>query len=512
MLRMKIKNALIWAIKSALYTPNKDPQRVSKYKNIGLEIDEALKNISFPVELTSIEKFEKKSSISINVYSYEIIKGRLNVYILYHTKNKQQRHVNLLLIKNENQTHYCWIKDLSRLISNQSSKHDGKIFSYDRCLRIFYCKEKLDEHEELCKDHKAVKIVMPKPKSNIKFKNYNHSLRVPFVIYADFECLLHNINTCQPNPEKSYINKYQKHYPISFTYYVKYSNGYYKKPVTYIGEDASKVFVEMMKKESIEIKKVYDKIIPMKKLTKQELIDFKNAKTCHICGYDFNEKDKKVRDHDHLTGKYRGAAHNECNLNYNNPTFLPVYIHNLANYDVHLFIKELGYDKENIDVIPNNEEKYISFSKNVKDGIKLRFLDTFKFMASSIDALSSNLKKEQFRETTKHFPNELLDLVIKKGVYPYEYMDDIKKFEENKLPDKKYFYSRLNKSDISDDEYNHAKIVWEKFNIKNLEEYTRLYNETDVLILADIFENFRDVCLKTYKLDLSWYFTAPGLS
>ena len=99
-----------------------------------------LKNVPFPVKLTNIEKFEKRSKISVSVYSYD---ENFSVYVLYHTKERQSKHVNLLLLKNENQTHYCWIKDLSRLISSQLSKHNGKRYPCDRCLRIFYCQENI---------------------------------------------------------------------------------------------------------------------------------------------------------------------------------------------------------------------------------------------------------------------------------------------------------------------------------------------------------------------------------
>ncbi|CAL1278657.1 unnamed protein product [Larinioides sclopetarius] len=243
---------------------------------------------------------------------------------------------------------------------------------------------------------------------------------------------------------------------------------------------------------------------------------------------------KKVIDHCHLTGKYRGPAHNKCNLYYRIPKFIPVKIHNLTGYDSHLFIKELGFDASQIDAIPNTEEKYISFSKKI-GGMKLRFIDSFKFMPSSLDNLSKNLRKmpenelskyppkirqmkyikylkSKFRETSLHFPDDKLDLITRKGVYPYDYMNSEDKYEETKLPPKDKFYNKLNECHITDEEYRHAQRVWKAFNIKNLGEYTDLYVRTDVLILTDVFENFRDVCLKTYKLDPDWYFTAPGLS
>ncbi|GFY22228.1 uncharacterized protein TNCV_3298711 [Trichonephila clavipes] len=189
-----------------------------------------------------------------------------------------------------------------------------------------------------------------------------------------------------------------------------------------------------------------------------------------------------------------------------------------------VFKRELGGDDGNIDVIPNNEEKYISFSKEVGakmvdvkegkqvkiSGIKLRFLDSFRFMASSLDNLVKNVK--EFRETSKYFPKDKLNLVTRKGVYPYDYMDSWQKCDETKLPKQKDFYNKMNESDISLEDYKYAKNAWNAFNIKTLGEYSDLYVKTDILILADIIEHFRDVCLKTYNLDPAWYFTAPGLS
>ncbi|GFT77601.1 uncharacterized protein TNCV_757891 [Trichonephila clavipes] len=213
-------------------------------------------------------------------------------------------------------------------------------------------------------------------------------------------------------------------------------------------------------------------------------------------------------------------------LNVPKPFLCPVFIHNLSGYNSHLLIRELGGDDGNIDVIPNNEEKCISFSKEVGakmvdikegkeikiSGIKLRFLDSFRSMASSLDNLAKNVKEREFIETSKYFPKDELNLVARKGVYPYDYMDSWQQCDETKLPRQKIFYNKMNESDISLEDYKHAKNVWNAFNIKTLGEYSDLYVKTDILILADIIEHFRDVCLKTYKLDPAWYFTSPGLS
>ena len=275
-----------------------------------------------------------------------------------------------------------------------------------------------------------------------------------------------------------------------------------------------------------KIKKIHKKFDFSAKMifTAKDQSAFENAKICWICQKEFGES-KKVRDHCHFTGKFRGAAHNICNLQFKKPKFTPVIFHNLSGYDAHLFVKNLGKTEGNIKCIPN-EEKYISFSKDIvvdeytnKKGEKIeimheiRFLDSFKFMAS-LENLVRNIAKsdlEKLKETEKSF-GDGVKLLSRKGIYPYDYMSKIEKFSETQLPPKEDFYSKLNDCGVSDDDYNHAKKVWKEFGIKNLGECHDLYLQSDVLLLADVFEEFRNVCMENYSLDPAWYYISPGLS
>src|SRR6218665_646399 len=214
--------------------------------------------------------------------------------------------------------------------------------------------------------------------------------------------------------------------------------------------------------------------------------DRKNFKASYMLGKD------RVRDYCHWSGKFKGAAHNECNLNYKIPKFIPVVFHNLSCYDSHLFVKKLrGSQNEKIKCIPNNEEKYILFSRDIvvdrfinkegKESIvrrELRFIDSFRFMSSSLDSLSKNLNKGQCKNLGRIYSdkNQLDLLVGKKGIYPYEYLYSIARLNDTELPPKSAFYSRLNDSDISDKDYEHAKSVWKCFGCKTLREYHNLYN------------------------------------
>ena len=133
-------------------------------------------------------------------------------------------------------------------------------------------------------------------------------------------------------------------------------------------------------------------------------------------------------------------------------------------------------------------------------------------MAVSLDSLVNNLPKDACNNVKRYYAEDKLSLLTRKGVYPYEYMNSPEKLKETKLPSREAFYSRLNGVGISDENYAHAQNVWETFDMRNLEDYHNLHNRVDVLLFADVFENFRDICNKNYKLDPAHYYIAPGLA
>ena len=203
-----------------------------------------------------------------------------------------------------------------------------------------------------------------------------------------------------------------------------------------------------------------------------------------------------------------------------------VVFHNLAGYEAHLFIRELSKHVTKMGVIAKNTEDYISFSMKVevdkyidKAGkerskeIEPRFIDGIKFMSSSLDSLVNNLAKgdHQFLGF-ENYSNYQCKLLIQKGIYPYEYMDSWDRFEETSLPPAKHFYSKLNMSGVSKTDYEHACTVWADFGVRNLGEYHNLYLRTNVILLTNVFESFRHVCLDNYGLDPAHFYTAPGLA
>ena len=368
---------------------------------------------------------------------------------------------------------------------------------------------------------------MPGSNSMLRFKNYHKQLPIPFVVYADFECFTKPMNTCGPNPKDSYNYNYQKHEPSGFCIYIKGVVDKKIKPIIYSkteeDEDISKLFVEKLTEATRGIyNDFYCRPKPLR-LTQDEQKSFDKAEFCHICNKELLED--KVRDHCHFTGQYRGAAHNSCNLKCRKPLILPVIFHNLQGYDAHLFIKQLASLPGELNCIPSTEEKYISFSKKIKVDeyrskktgqmiplyFEIRFIDSFKFLQTSLANLVSNLQPDDFHNTKREFKKNV-DLLTRKGVYPYDYVSSLEKLSETQLPPKEEFYSKLNDEEITDDDYQHATNVWNTFKCKSLRDYHDLYLKSDVLLLSDVFENFRKTCLKHYKLDPAHYYTSAGLA
>jgi len=375
-------------------------------------------------------------------------------------------------------------------------------------------------------------VELPKVGSELHFNSLQKTLSKPFVIYADIEALLIPIKNEKQNLNNSYTIHTQKHEACSIGFKVVCSeNGKFSKPFKmFRGKDAIPKFFESLfeeEKEIIEHMKTFKKTDMIMTLPQRD--EYNLATNCYVCDGAFTEDNRKVRDHCHVSGKYRGAAHDKCNLQLKLSSEIPVIFHNLKGYDTHHLMLKLGEFHKNIKVVPNNMEKYISFSIGTtrkewddklhtmvdKERFNLKFIDSFGFMPSSLSKLVENLKSsgpDNFKCTREEF-GSLTDMITRKGVYPYSYMDNWSKFdvEPAKLK-RKHFTNDLTGKKITKDDYKFFEKICGEFNIKNLGEYHDLYLKSDVLLLADVFENFRKMCLKYYKLDPCHYYTAPGLA
>ena len=394
---------------------------------------------------------------------------------------------------------------------------------------MYRTKNKLESHKKICENRNYCNVEMPNEDNKIiKYNQGEKSIKSPFIIYADLECLLEKISTCYNNPEKSSTTEINKHTPSGYSLFTHCSFDETKNKLYYYrGEDCMKKFCKDLREHATKIINYEKKdMIP---LTKKEEENHNNQKVCYICKKEFDMNDKKnykVRYNCHYSGKYRGAAHNMCNLRCKIPKETPIVFHNGSTYDYHFIIKELVKEFDgNFECLRENTEKYITFSvpikkkiknKNIEIAYKIKFIDSYRFMSMSLSKLIDNLseglhnniwldckscldyiktkneklifkcfncksyyEKDFNKELIKRFAstyefcNKNLNkfvLLLRKRVYPYEYMDKWERFHET-LPNKESFYSNLNMEYIEDIDYRHGSNVFKRFKIKNLEEY-----------------------------------------
>ena len=339
--------------------------------------------------LKDIPKVEKQNNININVFGWK----NSSAFPIYISKEKHKEAMNLLYYKN----HYVLINNFNRFMYNYTKHKDKKHFCM-YCLQCFSSADILKKHKKNCIIVNGKQSInMANEGEKVQFKNYHKKLEVPFVIYVDFEAIVEKIHGVKNNPDNSCTDVYQKHKDCSYVYKVVccYDDQYSKPIELYRGPNAVYKFIEKMLEEEKwckeTLKKHFNKQL---EITATEEKNFKNSDSCHICDIKYKSCDVRVRDHCHITGKYRGSAHQKCNINYKLTEKIPVIFHNLRGYDSHFIMQEIvsiaGKFKRKIYVIPNNMERYMSFML----GNHLIFLDSFQFMSRSLDYLAGCLPQE----------------------------------------------------------------------------------------------------------------------
>ena len=294
-----------WCVTRALNPVDKNKERVTqKLRKHAEELN--WKGISFPMEAEKTDRFEKNNpKISIHVFYLD---G--NVQPLKISDEERKINIDLLLVEKDGNRHYCLINSLSRLLSKQVTKHDGALVFCRRCLNHFSNNEKLEVHKEYCSRKDCVKIIMPEiiidKGGNVEipeiiFKNWNRMEKLPFIVYADFEAFLDNIDSCEPDNRRSFTEKYQQHKPCGFSYKIVCSKDIFLpksllKPVLYRekneDEDVAQIFVDKLEKDIYDIYQIFEK---SKKMiyTIKDKEKFIKSKECWICKKGFSKNDKK---------------------------------------------------------------------------------------------------------------------------------------------------------------------------------------------------------------------------
>ena len=393
------------------------------------------------MEHGNISQFEKKERIAVNVY-YITEAGAIDVLRvseLLPNDPTVQLHVDLLLVE----THYVLIRNMSRLVRKQVTEHQHEHFVCRRCLHLCTSERVLAKHTERCVQHKAQTVKMPEPTEadplvQMRFKETEKQLPLPFWFVADFESVLKPIDTVLPdvpepdqpardedgqlrfskfrnadNPDDglrgaSSTTRTQQHEACGFAYQLmSVDPRFYEPPVVVRGENCAAEFISRLQADVERVRGWLKNPAPMQ-LSDEQQRAHDAATHCWICEKEFTwldlECDQKHRDHCHVTGEYRGAAHARCNINYRikaDTISVPCFLHNLKNYDAHLIIAAATPEHGTITAIPNNTEKYISFS--IGDKLrKVEFKDSYAFMQASLDSLVHDLTVDDLINTRRY--------------------------------------------------------------------------------------------------------------
>ena len=405
------EKCFLWCVLRYLHPREKNDVRLTDLKQY--ENDLNTKGIDYPVQLRDISKFENLNPAlpGINVFS-----GNENnkFYPLRMAQRHTQQTIDLFLHEQDGKYHYSLIKNFSRLFRSQITlRTNGKIFF---ARNVLLTSQQSDYSKNISNIVHPMKqllcVCLLETQSYVLIITTNNSV----VVYADFECFAKPMNTCSPNPEDSHTYSYQKHEPSGFCLYIRgLVPNTTLKPILYTkttkSDDIPAIFVSKLAGITNKIyNDFYYQPLPLK-LTKQSQEEFNKAEFCHICNKALNGD--KVRDYCLFTGVYRGAAHISCNLKCRKPMILLVIFHNLQGYDAHLFIKQLSRLPDELNCIPSTEEKYISFSKKIKVNenisrkngetvsvyFELRFIDSYKFLQTSLSDFVGNLQPDDFYNT-----------------------------------------------------------------------------------------------------------------
>ena len=458
-----------------------------------------------PMKLKDIGKFETENNLSITIFKYnndatieedEIIYKNPHVDIVYRTKNPNARSVPLLILEERDKYHYVGIVDLDRLLNI----HDRQRGIYIHCkwciscLHGFRSQIAFDRHVPLCKANldKTTLYVMPKNKC-LKFTDYSKTVTPGYVVYADIEALL------IPNGDGNET----KHLPIAAGSLIVPLKAQAATDYQYfVGDDCLVRFLQYIEEFVLSTVVPFYKNnahTPMVPLSSVQQSDFNQSTRCYLCDHDDGQP--LVRDHDHVTGHYLGAACKSCNLSRQIRPQLPIVFHNFRGYDSHHIIKHAlsKFKHWSLSVVPQSTEKFLAIFAHLH-GVTLRFMDSYQFLSDSLARLSSFL--DCFPLTSTAFPQ---NSIHKKGIFPYTFATSLEILQTTTSLPPKW-------AGITDVEYNEAHDAWNSAGCQSLLDYMLYYLRLDVYLLADIFQAFRIKALQEDGLEPLCFLSIPGMS
>ena len=411
----------MWCHVRLINPTNSHPERINK-QNRKITASLNYSDIAFSLDINDYEKIEDRLQMQVNVFGYEN-----KVYPLYISKKSYNQTLNLILITEKEKSHYVFIEDFNRLMFSKTKHKDKKHFCMS-CLQNFSTKEILNNHRKLCLLINSCQAANYESGTK-KFTNYNKQIPILFKIYAATECILKRTKI----KEGEHTIKYQEHYPNSLGAKLAcIDDRFTSTSIIFKGKNCINKFIRWVldkQKWTPQItKKYFNKRLIM--TNKDEEI-YNNLQIFWICNEKINTD--KVRDHCHVTGKFRGAAHNKYNLKLRIPEKLPIIFHNLQGHDTHIIFKELNNFDVDISVIPKVIDKNMGIIVNRH----ITFTDSLQVYNSSLDTLASNLNNQDSKYLVSEVGIDKLEILKRKDAYPYEWVDSYEKCKHPSLPEKK---------------------------------------------------------------------------
>ena len=493
-------------------------------------------NVEYPVNEKDLLCLERNNShslnIAVNVWRY-VSAQRIEPYYISKVRTKGRTECNMLLIEEAaeevetTKQHLIHISDISALFRESCST--GQMRKHTFCPSCFHFKTqsytKMMSHWKACTDSNYFKKIYPEPEDEflpdgriLPPPNSSKSERPYLRGFFDFETMHSPQNDscgrCLTKLKKlGFSGSFEVQCPhlneqktvrvtelpaICFNLLILDEEGTIVFEEYYQGVDAAAQFSKRLFAIEDKMMKIIDTNTKMI-MTSQDFRTFAEATECEECGKEFDETVLKCRDHHHFSGKFRGTLCNFCNLQKKRLRFIPLYCHNFSGFDSHLILRSLDINQGRFETLSRNTEKIITMSLG-----RFKLIDSSSFMPESLDNLVQNLLdkgRDYFKQTEKLSLNSKtkFKLLTRKGVFCYEYLDDVSKLDDKILPPQTAFYSALKETSVLETEYMFAQKVWKKFKCKTLGCYMKLYCRLDVRLLADVWTDWASTTSKPFK-------------
>ena len=515
-------------------------------------------NVSGPVPIKHIGAFEKANShlgFGINVVFMD---EEGEIFPCRPTPLLNAEHmINLLLFfappsenkedggereegANEAQMHYALIPDIQDVLSKRRKSETGHYYTMKRflcfnCFTSFFTRDALQNHVEWCHKEKGQKIALPKSGETIRYEPKAKEFELGYIFFYDFESMQVKPNqacSCPPDSKRKCKHKTKimgEHKAYSYCFLMVDRTGQVVEDLVYVGEDADEHFLDTLLKMEEKYLGKLEEVTPLL-MSPEDTLAFELAEICHICGKDFpplenEQKRDKVRDHDHISGRFVGAAHNRCNLARRECMRLVGFCHNNTGFDLAFIIQAIGKRNaaerhleedmksiRSLNAIPLNTQRFKVLIIN-----KCTLLDSLSFLNDSLEKLVTTLVA-----SNHPFPilrqwltdEEKLGLLLRKGVFPYQFVDSFEKVTAAReaLPPIEEFYSDLSGKTVSEEDYTTAKTVWSNFGCSSLTDYTKIYVRSDTYLLAEALLELRNNIFEEFKIDLAHFFSLPHMA